>query len=80
MSYDNWKTTEADPNEWDTRESEPLIDEPVGALIDEFMANLDYLSYREQRRLSPHIAPGRWSAIYGDAVAEMEKRYLNEKE
>lgn len=44
----------------------------------DIFAELDYMSYRANRIVSPHISPERWKKIYKN-VDEMEKRFQNEK-
>ena len=38
---------------------------------------LNYLSYRANRRMAPHVAPERWKKIY-KRVDEMEARFAAE--
>ena len=43
----------------------------------DIFAELDYISYRANRRMSPHVAPERWKKIY-KRVDEMEARFAAE--
>ena len=43
----------------------------------DIFGELNYLSYRANRRMSPHVAPERWKKIY-KRVDEMEARFAVE--